>query len=124
MLQLLVPNVDNEKIFEKIAERKTYKNSHCKECEDDRSICSICCHGKRGKMLHLKKRVFERYKVYFENRDNLVLIQPLKLMVGEEKKIMREAYESSKTFQKVKKQIFDLSMYIFLGLVAASSIGG
>ena len=35
MLQLLVPNVDNEKIFEKIAERKTYKNSHCKECEDD-----------------------------------------------------------------------------------------
>ena len=61
MLQLLVPNVDNEKIFEKIAERKTYKNSHCKECEDDRSICSICCHGKRGKMLHLKKRVFESF---------------------------------------------------------------
>lgn len=107
MNQLNEPTINNEVVFENVAQGKTYKNDHCKECSKKQKDCEVCSYGNRGKMLNLKEKVFQRYRFYFQNKNTLHKIKPIKMMSSEEVQLMEDSYRTSKVFQKVKKQLLD-----------------
>lgn len=107
MNKLSEPAIDNEKVFVDVAKSKTYKNDHCKGCQLPKISCETCTHGNRGKMLNLKDRVFARYQFYLQNRNNLNVIKPTKIMSQDEEKLMEDSYKTSKVFQKVKRQLLE-----------------
>ena len=106
MNQLNEPIINNEIVFEKVAQKKTYKNNHCRECKTKKD-CEVCSYGKRGKMLNIKEKVFKRYRFYLQNKKTLQAIKPIKMMSPDEVKLMEDSYKTSTEFQKVKKQLFD-----------------
>ena len=107
MNQLSEPTINNEEVFENVAQSKTYRNNHCKECSITQKDCEVCGYGNRGKMLNLKDRVFQRYQLYLQNKNTLHEIRPIKMMNPDEVQLMEESYKTSKVFQRVKKRLFE-----------------
>lgn len=106
MNQLSEPTIDNEMIFEEIAQSKTYKNDHCNECKTQKD-CARCTYGNRGQMLNIKDKVFDRYQFYLQNKYTLNEIKPVEMMNSYEEKLMKDAYKTSEAFERVKKQLLD-----------------
>ncbi len=107
MNQLSEPTINNEDVFENVAKSKTYKNDHCRLCTKTQKDCKVCSYGNRGKMLNIKDKVFQRYQFYFQNRNTLHAIKPIKMMNSDEVQLMEDSYKTSNVFQKVKKQLLD-----------------
>lgn len=107
MNQLSEPTINNEEVFENVAQSKTYKNDHCKKCSIMQKDCKVCSYGNRGKMLNLKDKIFQRYQFYFQNKNTLHEIRPIKMMNPDEVQLMEDSYKTSKVFQTVKKQLLD-----------------
>ena len=107
MNQLSEPTINNEEVFENVAQSKTYKNDHCKECSIAKKDCEVCCYGNRGKMLNLKDKVFQRYQFYLQNKNTLHEIKPIKMLNPDEVQLMEDSYKTSKVFQTVKKQLLE-----------------
>lgn len=107
MNQLSEPTINNKVVFENVAQSKTYKNDHCKECSITKKDCEVCCYGNRGKMMNLKDKVFQRYQFYLQNKNTLHEIRPIKMMNLDEVQLMEDSYKTSKAFQKVKKQLLE-----------------
>ena len=84
MNQLSEPTINNEEVFENVAQSKTYKNDHCKKCSIAQKDCKVCSYGNRGKMLNLKDEVFQRYQFYLQNKNTLHEIKPIKMMNPDE----------------------------------------
>lgn len=107
MNQLSEPTIKNEVVFENVAQGKTYKNNHCRECSKTQKDCKVCSYGNRGKMLNLKNKVFQRYQFYLQNKNTLQKIRPIKMLNSDEVQLMEDSYKKSKAFQTVKKQLLD-----------------
>lgn len=107
MNQLKEPTINNEEVFENVAQSKTYKNDHCKICCTKKKDCQVCSYGNRGKMLNLKDKVFQRYQFYLQNKNTLHKIRPIKMMNPDEVQLMENSYKKSKVFNNVREQLFD-----------------
>ena len=107
MNQLSEPTINNEEVFENVAQGKTYRNDHCEDCSITKEDCDVCCYGNRGKMLNLKDRVFQRYQFYLQNKNTLHEIRPKNMMNPDEVQLMEVSYKTSKVFQTVKRQLLD-----------------
>lgn len=107
MKKLCEPNIDDEKVYEEIANSKAYKNIHCKSCQSHNINCNTCIHGNRGMMLNIKKYVFTRYHYYIQNCKDLNAIQPKDELQKNEIEVLEESYRNSKTFREIKKQLLE-----------------
>ena len=107
MIQLREPAIDNEITYDIITRNKSCKNEYCATCKLSRKMCKSCRYGNRGKMQHLRSKVFHRYQFYRQNKDNLNAIQSINMMSSEEIEVFRGSYKNSKEFQRVKKKLFE-----------------
>lgn len=49
MNQLSDPTIDNEEVFQNVAQSKTYKNDRCKKCSIMQKDCKVCSCGNQVK---------------------------------------------------------------------------
>ena len=107
MIQLREPIIDNEMTYDIITRKKSCKNRHCNTCKLSKKMCKSCIYGNRGKMQHLRNKVFERYQFYHQNKNNLNVIQSINMMNPEEIEVISSSYKKSKEYQRVKKELFE-----------------
>ena len=86
--------------------KKKFKNEHC-DCCANKTICDTCEYGGCGLMNKAKNNFFDRYKVYYDNKNSLNNIKQLSLFNEGQIKAIESSYKNSVIFQEVKKKILD-----------------
>ncbi len=106
MKQLNELDIDNIKLYEDIVDNKKYKNEHCDFC-DTKIDCNLCEFGGRGLMNMAKNQIFDRYKIYYDNKKTLNKIERVSLLNKDQIIAIKSSYKNSVIFKDAKKRILD-----------------